>query len=795
LRAKAWRLKVRDPMKSNKLIAGVVPPYDWVSRVCGLGAMAFGLLALAGCAFNLAVSKSVCPEWITILPNAALGFALLGGGLWLLRGPAPSQRKTAAGRWMAAGSIVIGALSLAMALGEGSFGSDRLVWMTTGFPQWMAVNSAVNLVLLGGALLLLDRGKPQWVQGLGLLVGASVYLVLICFLFGMADGVGIAHLASLHTQLAFLVLAVGVVAAAGDAGFMTLIRNKIAWIFIRRLLPAVLFVPVILSWLRLWGESRGLYAADLGVRLLLILSAVILVTLIVWSAQTVRLIDALCAEAKAEAERERHRLNELMDQVPDRIYFKDREGRFLRNNRAHLARFGLTDPAQALGKTDFDFFPKEHAERAREDDLQVMHSGDPLGTEEKICWPDGRVEWAAIVKMPLRGPDGKILGIFGISHDITSRKQVEQELELMSNRLLLATRAASIGIWDYDPVNNSLVWDAQMFRIFGVDPKRFSGNFDSWRATVHPEDVARETEKVLQTLDAGPEYDSDFRIVWPDGSIRYIKANALVQRDETGRAVHMIGTNWDITPQKRMEEELARSNADLAQFASIASHDLQEPLRAVAGCVELLAKGYRDRLDEDAAELIQHAVEGTRRMQNLIRDLLAYARVDSGGRPLVPTDANAALDEALANLTVTLGERGAVVSRGPLPTVVADPRQLAQLFQNLIANGVKFGGGQRPEIHVSAEMKNGAWQFAVRDNGIGIEPQYLERIFEIFQRLHTRREYPGTGIGLAICKRIVERHRGRIWVESAPEQGSTFYFTLTESPNPRHEPGTPHQAD
>jgi light-regulated signal transduction histidine kinase (bacteriophytochrome) len=182
-------------------------------------------------------------------------------------------------------------------------------------------------------------------------------------------------------------------------------------------------------------------------------------------------------------------------------------------------------------------------------------------------------------------------------------------------------------------------------------------------------------------------------------------------------------------------------------------------------------------------------------MQNLIRDLLAYSRVDSGGRPLVPTDANAALDEALANLTVTLGERGAVVSRGPLPTVVADPRQLAQLFQNLIANGVKFGGGQRPEIHVSAEMKNGAWQFAVRDNGIGIEPQYLERIFEIFQRLHTRREYPGTGIGLAICKRIVERHRGRIWVESAPEQGSTFYFTLTESPNPRHEPGTPHQAD
>ncbi|MEX1116247.1 MAG: PAS domain-containing protein [Akkermansiaceae bacterium] len=484
-----------------------------------------------------------------------------------------------------------------------------------------------------------------------------------------------------------------------------------------------------------------------------------------------------------------------MDRVPDRIYFKDLEGRFLRNNRAHLARFGLTDPAQALGKTDFDFFPKEHAGRAYEDELRVINGGQPLSFEESICWPDGRVEWASIIKMPLHDSDGRICGTFGISHDITTRKQVEQELKLMTNRLLLATRAASIGIWDYDPVNNSLVWDEQMFQIFGVDPKRFSGNFESWQIAVHPDDVARETQKVRQTLEGGAEYDSDFRIVWPDGSIRYIKANAIVQRDESGRPVHMIGTNWDITQPKRMEEELARSNADLAQFASIASHDLQEPLRAVAGCVELLAKGYRDRLDENAAELMQHALEGTRRMQNLIHDLLAYSRVDSGGRPLVPTDANATLDEALANLTIMLSERDVLVTRGALPTVVADPRQLSQLFQNLIANGVKFCAERRPEIHVSAEFKNGCWEFAVHDNGIGIEPQYLERIFVIFQRLHTRREYPGTGIGLAICKRIVERHRGRIWVESEPDKGSTFFSLSLNPPITRHELAVPHQTD
>jgi len=249
----------------------------------------------------------------------------------------------------------------------------------------------------------------------------------------------------------------------------------------------------------------------------------------------------------------------------------------------------------------------------------------------------------------------------------------------------------------------------------------------------------------------------------------------------------MIGTNWDITEQKHAEQELARtvaelarSNADLAQFASVASHDLQEPLRAVAGCVELIAKGYRNKLDDDADVLIQHTLEGTKRMQTLIRDLLEYSRVNTRGKQPEPTDAITALDFALANLASVLSERDVLITRDPLPTVLADPTQLAQIFQNLIANGVKFCVVQRPEIHIGAECEDGCWIFSVRDNGIGIEPQYSERIFVLFQRLHTRTEYPGTGIGLAICKRIVERHNGRIWVESGPGKGSTFFFTLSE---------------
>ena len=241
----------------------------------------------------------------------------------------------------------------------------------------------------------------------------------------------------------------------------------------------------------------------------------------------------------------------------------------------------------------------------------------------------------------------------------------------------------------------------------------------------------------------------------------------------------------DITERRRAEDDLKRtvadlamSNADLDQFASVASHDLQEPLRAVAGCVELLEKLYRDKLDARAVELIGHSVEGARRMQTLINDLLAYSRVGTRGRDFVATDSNASLDRALANLITALRETGAVITRDPLPVLKADSTQLPQLFQNLIGNGLKFCAGKRPEIHVGAQRKDGSWLFSVRDNGIGIEPQYGERIFVIFQRLHTRTEYPGTGIGLAICKRIVERHGGKIWVESELGGGATFCFTI-----------------
>lgn len=242
----------------------------------------------------------------------------------------------------------------------------------------------------------------------------------------------------------------------------------------------------------------------------------------------------------------------------------------------------------------------------------------------------------------------------------------------------------------------------------------------------------------------------------------------------------------DITPRVAAEEqlheqaeELTRSNAELQQFAYVASHDLQEPLRMVASYTQLLARRYAGRLDADADEFINYAVDGANRMQRLINDLLAYSRVGTRGRELSETSAEAAVARAISNLQVAIVESGATIYHGPLPRVWADESQLTQLFQNLIANAIKFRGATPPQILISADgCTDGDCQFQVRDNGIGIEAQYFERIFGMFQRLHGPGEYAGSGIGLAICKRIVERHRGRIWLESVPGQGTTFFFTM-----------------
>lgn len=368
------------------------------------------------------------------------------------------------------------------------------------------------------------------------------------------------------------------------------------------------------------------------------------------------------------------------------------------------------------------------------------------------------------------------------------RRAAEERERRTAEKLRLAAEAGNVGLWDWDVPTNEVYFSSRWKAQLGYADDEIPHRFSEWENRLHPDDRERALSILHRYLaKPWPDFEYDFRLRHKDGSYRWILARADTLLGTDGQILHMTGCHIDVTEQKRAEAELKRtlaelerSNAELAQFAYIASHDLQEPLRAVTGCVQLLAKRYRGRLDERAEELIQHSVDGAARMQALIQDLLAYSRVGSHATPMTETDCGKALDLALANLSTVIGERGAVITRDPLPTLRVDRSQVVQLFQNLIGNGVKFCAGRQPEIHVRAEARDGEYVFSVRDNGIGIEPKYHERIFEIFQRLHTRSEYPGTGIGLALCKRIVERHGGRIWLESAEGQGTTFYFSIPQ---------------
>lgn len=384
----------------------------------------------------------------------------------------------------------------------------------------------------------------------------------------------------------------------------------------------------------------------------------------------------------------------------------------------------------------------------------------------------------------------------GTVTDIDDKKRAEETFRL-------AVEAAPNGMIMIDSQGKIVLANKEMESLFGYSreelmgrpieilvPDRARGNHPNFRASFF-------ADPNFRPMGAGRELYGRRK----DG--RQVAVEIGLNPLSTQDGAFCLASIIDITERKRAEQELRRytdelqrSNHELAQFAYVASHDLQEPLRAVSGCVQLLQQRYGNKLDERADELINHTVSGAVRMQTLINDLLVYSRVGTRGKPFDITDAQVCVKDALENLQVAIKESGASVVCDDLPTVLADSTQLTQLFQNLIGNSLKFRGERTPQINVGSEIKATGCLFYVRDNGIGIEPQYFERIFGVFQRLHGRKNYPGNGIGLAICKKIIERHNGRIWVESEAGKGSTFYFTLPIAKQSSEQPERkPQHAD
>ena len=472
---------------------------------------------------------------------------------------------------------------------------------------------------------------------------------------------------------------------------------------------------------------------------------------------------------------EQSRLKLIIDHVPALISQLDAAGRcFTLVNKAYLDWNGRA-LAEVVGRSVSEVHgPAVHAQL--EPLLERARRGSIAAAEVELS--DGRsAHTLQATYVPRLDESAQVVAIYGLMADVTEARRAEA-------RLRLTMDASPLGIFIREREGELLYANPAWLRLAGVDAQHARALRRV--ALVHADDL-QQVKTAFEAAAAGREVaPMEVRYTQPGGKIVWVRAH-LRQFEGPGPTEGVLGLFEDITERKALDvllaqrtRELQRSNQDLENFAYVASHDLQEPLRMVNSYGQLLLRRHAAALPDEAREFVGFMVDGGQRAQALVRDLLSLARLDSQAKPFIAVSLQAVLRSSLQLLREPIARSAAEISHAPLPSVHGDAGQLGQLLINLIGNALKFCGPRAPKIQIDVQRAGSSWQFAVRDQGIGIEPRFFDRIFVMFQRLHLRSEHAGTGIGLAICKRVVERHGGRIWVESAPGEGATFYFTLPQ---------------
>lgn len=611
-----------------------------------------------------------------------------------------------------------------------------------------------------------------------LFVGAMLSILAISLTIALTD--------SLHERSPYLIPLASVAISAWYGGTAPAILTTIMTVI---MVNVLLFEPQhVLSFnlSTLWNAVVYMFVAGL----------------LIWT-------DAHRRRAASALKTARDELQIILDGIADGITVQTEDGQPVFANNAAATLLGYRTPADLIADThqgraqrftmlDEADNPVPISSRPRS---QVFRTGAAAAMSFKVRDNEtGAIRWMHLKTSPVFDSRRRKKVAVNILQDVTAAKTHELELARV-NAIVEENRARLDRLITHVPgmvYEGYLDPDTGIQRLDFVSPYAetlFGYTVDQIREKptllgdiIHTDDRQRLVNDIQAQLKNGDSVRTEFRALRADGTIISCETSFTLTRDERQQPIGTTGVIIDISARKETEEalvqyanELQRSNEELEQFAYVASHDLQEPLRMVASYLQLLEQRYGPQLDEDARDFIGFAVDGATRMKTLINDLLTYSRMQRTKLVMTKVSLDEVFARAQSNLALIIEDTGAVVTSDPLPTLVVHEGQFVQLMQNLLGNALKFRREIPPTVHVSAELADDEWVFSVKDNGIGIEARNLDRIFVIFQRLHSREQYPGTGIGLAICKKIVERHNGRIWGESTPGVGTTMYFALPVS--------------
>ncbi|WP_312908290.1 PAS domain S-box protein [Natronosalvus caseinilyticus] len=473
--------------------------------------------------------------------------------------------------------------------------------------------------------------------------------------------------------------------------------------------------------------------------------------------------------SNARLERHQQYTNDILDAIDDVFYVLDENDSLTRWNQSLSEVSGYTDD-EIASMAVADFFEDDDRDTAKAA-IRKGFESDSVDVELELRTKDGDTVPFEFVGSTLENTSGDPV-LAGIGRDVTDRVEREQELQRVRERMEFALNATDAVVWDWNVEEDQATFYPSAESLYGTPVE----TWEDFIEVIHPEDRQKTQEAIENTLETGEPKHEEIRIV-RDGEVRWIEAPGQPVQDDDG-PTWMIGVARDITERKTYERKLEDSNERLEQFAYAASHDLQEPLRMVSSYLRLIENRADEELTEETEEFLEFAVDGADRMRDMIDGLLAYSRVETQGEALEPIDLNEVVEDVRDDLEIRITESDADVDIEELPRVVGDEHQLRQVFQNVLSNAIEYSGDEPPRVHISAIRNGSMWEVSVRDEGIGIEPDEQDRIFEVFQRLQSRNDHGGSGIGLALCERIVERHGGEIRVESEPGEGATFSFTL-----------------